>query len=72
MMPGVTNDGRGEQSVTHVHGGGTHGGADHAVHGAHQRRDLAISLLGASALARLAIAGAVSALLWLAILWALA
>jgi len=56
--------------MTHVH-------ADHAPHRAgagavHHRRHFAVSLLGASALARLAIVAAVSVFLWLTILWALA
>ena len=56
--------------MTHVHGG-THGAAGHAPP-APQRRGFAISLLGASALVRLAIVAVVSALMWLMILWALA
>ena len=63
----------GESAVTHVHAGGTHAAADHAAAGhQHRHRRPAFSLLGASAPARLMIVGAVSALLWLAILWALA
>jgi hypothetical protein len=59
--------------VTHVHAGETHATADHAVPAVtRQGRRFAISLLGASALSRLAIVAAVCALLWLAILWALA
>ena len=63
----------GETAVAHVHVGGTHTAADHAAHAVtHSHRRPAVSLLGASALSRLAIAGAVCALVWLAILWALA
>jgi hypothetical protein len=59
--------------VTHVHADGTHAAADHAARAAtHQHRRLPVSLLGASALYRLMIVGAVCILLWLAILWALA
>jgi hypothetical protein len=63
----------GESAVAHVHAGGTHGAADHAAHAVtHRHKRPAVSLLGASAVFRLAIAGAVCALLWMAILWALA
>jgi len=65
----------GESAVAHVHAGGTHAAADHAAHAhavTHQHRRPAISLLGASALSRLAIVGVACALMWLAILWALA
>jgi len=59
------------KSVTHVHAGGTHA-ADHAAAATHRHPRFAISLLGTSVWARLAIVAAVSALLWIAILWALA
>jgi hypothetical protein len=63
-----------ESDVAHVHAGGTHTAAEHAAHAAthHHHRRPAISLLGASALSRLMIAGGACALLWLAIWWALA
>jgi hypothetical protein len=63
----------GESVVAHVHAGGTHTAADHASHAVtHHHKRPAISLLGTSVLFRLAIVAAVCALLWLAILWALA
>jgi hypothetical protein len=57
--------------VTHIHATETPLAAGPAAPAAVRRRPT-FSLLGASAFARLAMVAGVSALLWLAILWALA
>jgi hypothetical protein len=59
--------------MTHIHASETRpGGKKGAPVGVHQGGQFAVSLLGASVFARLAIVAAVSVFLWLAILWALA
>jgi hypothetical protein len=57
--------------VSHVHADGAHGASERPAAAA-ARPQFAVSLLGASAFARLALVAAVSVVLWLAILWALA
>ena len=57
--------------MTHIHATETPLAAGPAAPAAVRRRPT-FSLLGASAFARLAMVAGVSALLWLAILWALA
>ena len=57
--------------MTHVHADGAHGASERPAATA-VRPQFGMSLLGASAFARLVIVAAVSVFLWLAILWALA